>query len=77
MIALTKAINSDCEEMHNIRLDAFSPLLEIYRDYDGKILQKQLERATPSLLRNAREGDRRSGGGSRAPHGIGVAPPVA
>lgn len=43
MIKLVKATISDCEEIHNIRFDAFSPLLEKYRDYDTNPANKPIE----------------------------------
>ena len=43
MIILIKAVLSDCEEMHNIRINAFSPLLEKYQDYDTNPANKPIE----------------------------------
>ena len=43
MITLVKATLSDCEEIHDIRFDAFSPLLEKYKDYDTNPAARTLE----------------------------------
>ena len=43
MVTIIKAITSDCEEIHNIRFDAFSPLLEKYQDYGTNPANKTME----------------------------------
>ena len=53
MITLTKAIISDCEEIHNIRFDAFSPLLEKYEDYDTNPANRSVEHIIQNMQDNA------------------------
>ena len=43
MLSLVKANISDCDELHDIRLKAFSPLLEKYRDYETSPAAKTVE----------------------------------
>jgi len=53
MITLTKAIISDCEEMHIIRFDAFSPLLEKYQDYETSPANRPVEHIIQNIQNSA------------------------
>ena len=53
MITLAKADISDCGEIHNIRFDAFSPLLEKYQDYDINPANRPIEHIVQNMQNDA------------------------
>ena len=53
MITLKKAAVSDCDEIHAIRFDAFSPLLEKYQDYDTNPANRPIEHIIQNMQNGA------------------------